>query len=214
VIFGDTLRCETALGALLRTGASVRATIQAMENKTDSAFIAASIDDPERFGILFDRHATVVFRYLVRRVGVDEADPLLGEVFRVAFERRCGYDFDRDNARPWLYGIATNLLAHHRRGEARRVRAMGRLLGGRLPPDDPIEAVVSAIDAETLWHEVAHAVALLPDAERDALVLYVWEELSYDQIAIALGVPVGTVRSRLNRARTRLRELDKACGRQ
>ncbi len=185
-----------------------------MGNKTDSAVIAASIHDPERFGVVFDRYATVVFRYLVRRVGVDEADPLLGEVFRVAFERRSSYDFDRADARPWLYGIATNLLAHHRRGEARRVRAMGRLLGGQLPPDDPSEAMVSAIDAETLWPQVAHAITLLPDVERDALMLYVWEELSYDQIAIAVGVPVGTVRSRLNRARIRLRELDERCGRQ
>jgi RNA polymerase sigma-70 factor (ECF subfamily) len=173
-----------------------------------------SIENPQRFGILFDRHATVVFRYLVRRVGVDDADPLLGEVFRVAFERRSSYDFDRADARPWLYGIATNLLAHHRRGEARRVRAMGRLVGGQLPADDPSESVVSAIDAESLWREVAQAITLLPDAERDSLVLYVWEELSYDEIAIALGVPLGTVRSRLNRARIRLRELDKPCGRQ
>jgi RNA polymerase sigma-70 factor (ECF subfamily) len=182
--------------------------------ETDAAVIAASIDDPEHFGLLFDRHAPVVFRYLVRRVGVDEADPLLGEIFRVAFERRSSYDFDRADARPWLYGIATNLLAHHRRGEARRVRALGRLLGGRLPPDDPSDATVAAVDAATLWPEVAHAITLLPDAERDALALYVWEELSYDQIAIALGVPVGTVRSRLNRARGRLRELDRPCGRQ
>jgi RNA polymerase sigma-70 factor (ECF subfamily) len=182
--------------------------------EADSAVIAASIDDPERFGLLFDRHAPVVFRYLVRRVGVDEADPLLGEVFRVAFERRSSYDFDRADARPWLYGIATNLLAHHRRGEARRVRALGRLLGGQLPPDDPSEATVAAVDAAKLWPEIAHAITLLPDTERDTLALYVWEELSYDQIAIALGVPVGTVRSRLNRARVRLRELDRPCGRQ
>jgi RNA polymerase sigma factor (sigma-70 family) len=185
-----------------------------MGNVTDSAVVAASIEDPECFGILFDRHATVVFRYLVRRVGVDEADPLLGEVFRVAFERRSSYNLDRPDARPWLYGIATNLLARHRRGEARRVRAMGRLLGARLPPDDPSEAVLSVIDAESMWPQVAHAITLLPQAERDALMLYVWESLSYEQIAIALGVPVGTVRSRLNRARLRLRELDKPCGRQ
>ena len=188
--------------------------MQVMGDESDSAVVAASIEDPERFGILFDRHATVVFRYLVRRVGADEADPLLGEVFRVAFERRYTYDLDRPDARPWLYGIATNLLAHHRRGEARRVRAMGRLLGTQLPPDDPSEAVASVIDAESLWLRVAHAITRLPHTERDALVLYAWEGLSYGQIAVALGVPVGTVRSRLNRARIRLRELDKPCGRQ
>ena len=186
---------------------------RAMVNEPDSVVIAASISDPERFGIVFDRHATALFRYLVRRVGVDQADPLLGDVFRVAFERRSTYDFRRPDARPWLYGIATNLLAHHRRGEARRVRAMGRLLGGQPPLEDPSEAAVSAIDAESLWSRVAHAITELPDSERDCLVLFVWEELSYDQIAVAMGVPVGTVRSRLNRARLRLRELDRPCGR-
>ena len=185
-----------------------------MLEATDSAVIAASIEQPETFGIIFDRHATVLFRYLVRRVGVDEADPLLGELFRVAFERRSTYDCDRPNARPWLYGIATNLLAHHRRSEARRVRAMGRLLAAQSSAEDPSDVAISAVDAASLWARVAHAVTLLSDPERDALVLLVWEELSYEEIAVALGIPVGTVRSRLNRARVRLRELDDGCGRQ
>src|SRR5215510_555139 len=75
------------------------------EMESDAAIISASLADPGCFGALFDRHATVVFRYLVRRVGVDEADALLGEVFRVAFEKRATYDTARMNARPWLYGI-------------------------------------------------------------------------------------------------------------
>jgi RNA polymerase sigma factor (sigma-70 family) len=185
-----------------------------MGTATDSDVIAASLEEPEQFGIIFDRYATVLFRYLVRRVGVDEADPLLGEVFRVAFERRDTYDGDRPDARPWLYGIATNLLAHHWRDEARRVRAMGRILREQSQPIDTSDAVASALDAKNLWPQVAHAVTQLPAEERDALVLYVWEELTYDQIAIALAVPVGTVRSRLNRARIRLRELNKPCGKQ
>lgn len=185
-----------------------------MGKDRDFAVIAASIDDPEHFGIIFDRYATVLFRYLVRRVGVDQADPLLGEVFRVAFERRSTYDCERTDALPWLYGIATNLLAHHRRGEARRVRAIGRLLAAQLPLDDPSEVVVSAVDARVVWPQVAQAVTVLPAAERDALLLFVWEELSYEEIADALGIPVGTVRSRLNRARLRLRELEKSCGRE
>jgi RNA polymerase sigma-70 factor (ECF subfamily) len=185
-----------------------------MGKATDSDVIAASIEEPEQFGIIFDRHATVLFRYLARRVGIDEADPLLGDVFRVAFERRGTYDCYRPDARPWLYGIATNLLAHHRRGEARRLRAMGRILGNSSPPVDTGEAVASAIDARNRWPQVARALTQLSAEERDTLVLYVWEELSYDQIAVALAVPVGTVRSRLNRARVRLRELDKPSGEQ
>src|SRR6185295_11058197 len=99
-----------------------------MGTESDAAVISASLDEPARFGDLFDRHATVVFRYLVRRVGVDHAELLLGDVFRIAFEKRATYDCARPTARPWLYGIATNLLAHHKRSEARRIAATARLL--------------------------------------------------------------------------------------
>jgi RNA polymerase sigma factor (sigma-70 family) len=184
-----------------------------MADDSDSAVILASLDEPGRFGAIFDRHATIVFRYLVRRVGVDEAESLLGDVFRVAFEKRATYDGERPNARPWLYGIATNLLAHHRRAEARRIGATARLLARRPAGDDVTDQVVEKLDAEELWPHVAAAVAALPKGERDALLLYVWEELSYDEIAYALGVPVGTVRSRLNRARENLRELRASIGR-
>lgn len=185
-----------------------------MAAESDADVIASSLQEPGRFGAVFDRHATVVFRYLVRRVGVNDADALLGEVFRVAFEKRATYDTACPDARPWLYGIATNLLARHRRGEARRIRATARLLARQRPADDPAEQVVGTLDARELWPHVAEAVAALPDEERDALLLYAWEGLSYDQIADALGVPVGTVRSRLNRARVRLRELRTTIGRE
>jgi RNA polymerase sigma-70 factor (ECF subfamily) len=185
-----------------------------MANESDAAVITASLAEPGRFGAIFDRHATIVFRYLVRRVGVDEAESLLGDVFRVAFEKRASYDAERPNARPWLYGIATNLLAHHRRTEARRIGATARLLARRPAGDDTSDQVVERLDAEALWPHIADAVAALPEGERDALLLFVWEELSYEEIACALDVPVGTVRSRLNRARETLRELRAATGRQ
>jgi RNA polymerase sigma factor (sigma-70 family) len=185
-----------------------------MASETDAALIAASLDEPARFGPLFDRHATVVFRYLVRRVGIDDAEGLLGEVFRVAFEKRATYDCRRPNARPWLYGIATNLLARHRRTELRRIRATARLMARQPPSSDPADEIAATLDARELWPEVADAVAQLPVEERDALLLFVWEELSYQEIAAALNVPVGTVRSRLNRAREHLRELRAPIGRE
>jgi RNA polymerase sigma-70 factor (ECF subfamily) len=129
-----------------------------------------------------------------------------------AFERRATYDTDRPSARPWLYGIATNLLAKHRRGEARRIHAVARLASQRVAPPDLAETVTAAVDASELWPRVAEAVTSLPEPERDALLLHIWESLSYEEVADALGVPVGTVRSRLNRARTRLRELAAASG--
>jgi RNA polymerase sigma-70 factor (ECF subfamily) len=200
--------------AKARTSRRRRATIILMRAESDADAISASIDTPEEFAIIFDRHATALFRYLVRRVGVDDADPLLGEVFRIAFERRRSYHSERQNARPWLYGIATNLLSHHRRSEARRLHALARLLAHQTSSEDPADRIVASVDAEQLWPVVASAVSELPDAERDALLLYVWEDLGYEEIAAALDVPVGTVRSRLNRARVRLRELRTPIGKQ
>jgi RNA polymerase sigma-70 factor (ECF subfamily) len=178
-----------------------------VEEPSDAALIAASVDEPVRFGTIFDRHATVLHRYVVRRIGPDEAEALVGEVFRIAFEKRHTYDGERPLARPWLYGIATNLLAKHRRTEARRLHATARLAARRLPPDDLADRVGDTVDAAARWGRVAEAVMSLPEPERDALVLHVWEGLGYEDVAAALGIPVGTVRSRLNRARGRLREL-------
>jgi RNA polymerase sigma factor (sigma-70 family) len=184
------------------------------EAEPDAKVIARSLGDPAAFGIVFDRHAVVLFRFLVRRVGPDAADELLGETFRIAFERRSSYDTARAEARPWLYGIATNVLAKHHRQEARRLRALARL--ATRPPvlDDAADRIVATMDAGQRWPLIADAVAHLPAAERDTLLLYAWEELTYDEIAVALGIPVGTVRSRLNRARQRLRELEVAYGEQ
>jgi RNA polymerase sigma factor (sigma-70 family) len=184
-----------------------------MAADSDAAVIAASIADPERFGTLFDRHATAMYRYFVRRVGADAADSLLGELFRVAFERRASYDCTHPNARPWLYGIATRLLAHHHRSEARRLRATARLVASMDRESDPGDQALGAIDARALWPVVAEAVTKLPEGERDVLFLYAWEDLSYQDIATALGLPVGTVRSRLHRARRSLRELRPPRGR-
>jgi RNA polymerase sigma factor (sigma-70 family) len=185
-----------------------------VEEASDADVIAASLDRPAAFGALFDRHATSLHRYFVRRLGPFEAEAMVGDVFRIAFEKRRTYDVSRPNARPWLYGIATNLLAKHRRGEARRIRAVARLAAQRLPAIDLADGVSEMVDADSLWPRVADAVASLPETERDALLLHVWEGLSYDDIADALCVPVGTVRSRLHRARGRIRELTDASGRE
>ena len=174
---------------------------------SDAAVISASLGDPTAFGDLFDRHATVLHRFLVRRVGAFEADTLLGELFLIAFENRRSFDTGRDSARPWLYGIGTNLVARHRRSEERRLRAVGRLAAQRQPGHDLAGEVSGAIDASVAWDGVVAGLAALPEAERDTLVLFAWESLSYAEIADSLGIPVGTVRSRISRARGRLREL-------
>ena len=178
-----------------------------MEWLTDAEVIACSCTSPTVFGELFDRHATTLYRYFVRRVGPDDADSLLGDLFRIALDNRTAFDTERTEARPWLYGIASNLLARHRQREARRLDATARLVHTSIAASDVFSDVDDRLDAARLWPDAAAAIARLPQGERDTLLLFAWEGMSYDQIATALEVPVGTVRSRLNRARGRLREL-------
>jgi len=173
-----------------------------MEPLPDAAIIGASVADPERFAAIFDRHAVRIHGYLSRRVGRDAADLLLGDVFRVAFENRERYDTDRADAGPWLYGIASNLLRQHRRSEQRQLRLASRLAGVRSldepGPEDDLDAISDVSVAMELVGE-------LDDDERDVVLLYAWEDLSYAEIAEALDLPIGTVRSRLSRARARIR---------
>lgn len=182
---------------------------QSVVTVDDAALIEASIRDPAEFAAIFDRHAGSIHRFVARRIHPAEADGLVGDVFRIAFERRGSFDLARPSARPWLYGIATNVVAHHRRSETRRLHAMARLASVRVDHDDLIgERVSATVDADGEWARLVDVIDELPADERETLLLYAWEELSYADIAAALEVPVGTVRSRLNRARRRLRASD------
>ncbi len=177
-----------------------------MDQEPDAALIAASIDTPVAFAAVFDRHYDFVHRYLGRRVGFDVADDLVSETFTTAFRVRARYDLAHSDARPWLLGIATNLVRHHRRAEVRRLRAYERLETEAAVGID--EALVAArVDAAAERPRIARALARIPDGDRDALLLLAWADLTYAEIAIALDIPIGTVRSRIHRARRRLREL-------
>jgi RNA polymerase sigma-70 factor (ECF subfamily) len=176
-----------------------------METPTDADLIRASLGEPLVFAEIFDRHFARVRGYLWRRVETDLAAELASETFTVAFDARARFDLTRADAAPWLLGIATNLLRHHRRGEVRRLRAHARLSVGA-GQDDVADAIAARVDAEALRGQLFVAVSELPAGDRDALLLLAWADLPYVEIAAALGVPVGTVRSRLHRARTRLRE--------
>jgi RNA polymerase sigma-70 factor (ECF subfamily) len=176
-----------------------------VNSPSDAEVIGRSLDEPETFGLIYDRHAATVLRFLGRRVGTEVAEGLIGELFRIAFERRKTFDASRVSALPWLYGIGSNLLLKHRRGEARRLRASARMAAAGEAPDR--RASAGALDARLLFPRVAGAIEALPDGEREALLLFAWEDLSYQSVAEALELPIGTVRSRLNRARAHLREL-------
>jgi RNA polymerase sigma-70 factor (ECF subfamily) len=165
--------------------------------------IGRSLDDPESFAALFDRHADEIHRYAARRLGPETAEDVTGEVFLVAFRRRARYDLSWPDARPWLYGIATKVVAQHRRTERRRVQAMAKV--GVERPGAFDERSAERITAEQLQPRLARALTLLNAAERDLLLLVAWTDLTYEEAAIALGVPVGTVRSRLHRLRVKVR---------
>src|SRR5262245_47824704 len=175
-----------------------------VSSSSDAEVIGLSLDEPEAFGLIYDRHAATLLRFLGRRAGARVAEGLVGELFRIAFERRKTFDVTRASALPWLYGIGSNLLLKHRRGEARRLRANAQLAAGEAADR---RASAAALDARLLFPRVADAIETLPDGEREALLLFAWEDLSYQSVAEALELPIGTVRSRLNRARAHLREV-------
>jgi RNA polymerase sigma-70 factor (ECF subfamily) len=179
--------------------------------RTDADLLMASSASPSAFGELFDRHFDAIFSFLRRRVGAERAEDLAAQTFELAFRSRSRYDRARHDARPWLYGIATNLLREHRRHERRRLLAYGRVPFEWAQADE-VDAIVSRADSETMAARAARALASLRPDERDVLLLVVWGQLSYQEIAAALDVPIGTVRSRLSRARKKIRELIEASG--
>lgn len=173
--------------------------------RTDSAEISDSIGTPASFAVIFDRHFDSIHAYIQRRIGRDLADELSAQTFEIAFDRRARYDPSYANAKPWLFGIASNLLHRQSREETRRLNAYAR--SGVDPIADAFEGVEARLDASNRGRELAGAMAGLSAEELDVLLLYAWAELSYADIAQALEIPIGTVRSRLSRARSRVREL-------
>ena len=171
---------------------------------SDGDVMDRSLAEPGSFAVLFDRHAAAVHRYLSRRVG-DLADDLLSETFLIAFRRRASYRAVHVEVRPWLLGIATHLVQGQQRAEQRRLRALSRVApqAPALPADD--DELSDRLAAQALRGPIAAALAGLKPADRDVLLLVAWEQLTYEEIAAVLDVPIGTVRSRLHRARRQTR---------
>lgn len=163
--------------------------------------------DAQAFRELFQEHAQVVYRHAVRVTGDwATAQDVVSLTFLEAWRLRGKLRDEGDTPRPWLMGIATNVLRNTTRAGRRHDRAMARLPAKETVPDFADELVSRMADAEQL--AAAQAVlARLRRPEREVFTLCVWSGLSYAEAAQALGVPVGTVRSRLARARSRLRKL-------
>ncbi|GAB3675013.1 RNA polymerase sigma factor [Actinocorallia lasiicapitis] len=170
---------------------------------SDAEVIASSRARPEEFAALFDRYAPMIHRYVHRRIGPEGAEDLVADTFLAAFAGRGRYDPAYEDARPWLFGIATKLVAKHRRAEGNRLRAVARA-----PYEDercPADRVAEEVSAHAARKVLARALSRLNQGERDTLLLIAWAQLSYEETAAALGVPIGTVRSRLSRARQKIR---------
>jgi RNA polymerase sigma-70 factor (ECF subfamily) len=165
------------------------------------------VTEPEHFAQIFDRHADAIHRYLSRRVG-DSADDLLSETFLIAFRRRGDYRPERVDVRPWLYGIAANLMRQHERQEATRYRALARLTAHDTPEvtdgTTDLDYVLRRVDGAGIRAVLAGSLAELDPREREVLLLHAWADLSYAEIATAIEIPIGTVRSRLHRARRKV----------
>ncbi len=153
---------------------------------------------------LYERHAPVLYRYIARRLGNDLAEDLTAQVFVEALTHQHTFDPAKGSEVAWLYGIATNLIRRHHRRETRANVAHARL-GAHHVAEDPTAPSVARLSAEADWARVAGVLADLSADDRDILLLYAWAELPYDAIAEAVGLPVGTVKSRINRARAKLR---------
>jgi RNA polymerase sigma factor (sigma-70 family) len=172
-------------------------------NLTDSEAIGDSLSEPRSFGVIFERHFPAIHGYLRRRLDDQRADEVTAQTFFVAFDQRGRFDRERSDARPWLFGIATNVAHSHRRHELRELRAIATI-----SPEtgSPIDGVEARVDAERMRGLLARGLADLPTEEADVLLLLVWAELNQAEVADALEIPLGTVKSRLSRARGRLRE--------
>ncbi len=169
----------------------------------DGAAIARSLHQPEAFANVFDRHYAFVHRYVARRAGRDRADDVASQTFTVAFAHRGRYRDDLGTARPWLLGIATNLLRAQYRGDLRVASIVERL--GSEAVVAPRPALTSASADREDDNRLTNALAQLDSGQRDALLLHALGELSYAEIAAALEIPIGTVRSRISRACAALR---------
>ncbi|WSG19552.1 RNA polymerase sigma factor [Nonomuraea sp. NBC_01738] len=172
----------------------------------DAALIARSWHDPDAFATLYDRYFDEIHRYVAGRLGGHAADDLAAETFLVAFKKRQAFDPGRGAVRPWLYGIATNLVAQHRRSETRRLEAFQRSPSGEVADSGHEEWVTARVAAANAQGRLAAAIKRLSDGDRDVLLLVALAELSYEEVAQTLGIPFGTVGSRLNRVRKKLRK--------
>jgi RNA polymerase sigma-70 factor (ECF subfamily) len=156
---------------------------------------------PHAIEVLFADHFDAIFRFATCRVGRDAAADVTAETFAQAMRSADRMDPARD-ARPWLFGIASNVIRHHRRAERRRIRGYAAV-----EHQSDVAGANGHPESETLLRaRLVDALTRLDARDREALLLFAWADLTYEEIATALEIPLGTVRSRIHRARRMVRE--------
>ncbi len=176
----------------------------------DADIISESLQNPACFTGIFDRYVSDISRFLLRRAGQNAAEDLVAETFIIAFRVRENFDLTVRSARPWLYGIATNVLRHHFRAEGRARNTQERLQTRTAVDHDGDEWTSEADDRTELVRLQPLLEAALDELDpdwRDALLLFAYADMTYEEISQALAIPIGTVRSRISRSRAKLREL-------
>jgi RNA polymerase sigma-70 factor (ECF subfamily) len=174
---------------------------------------ASAAAQEARIERLYRRHSDQLFRYCLRRTGNRTiADEIRSAVFYEAWRRRHEVDLTTREALPWLYGVAANLIRNHARATRRRDAAFRRLR----PPDDQVDFADEVMERLYVTDRARAAIDIvngLPSAEREVVLLCLVGDLSYRAAATELGLPIGTVRSRLFRARARMRLAADGCER-
>ena len=172
-----------------------------IDAKDDAACTSAA---SQSVSAMYLAHVREVHAYVARRLGAELAADLTAEVFGIALRRYETFDSELGHPRAWLYGIASNLMRGYRRTEQRRLRAVEREGGMPRSAPDPLARMEEQIDADAALRRVTAAIADLPADDRDIVTLFAWEGCNYAEIAEALDINIGTVRSRLHRIRTLL----------
>lgn len=182
-----------------------------MDVVSDRELLDAAVDgDNGAFGDLFQRHASAVYNHCFRQLASwSDAEDATSVVFLETWRRRSDARDVDGSLLPWLLVVATNVTRNHHRSTRRYRTALSRLPPERVAPDHA-EQVTDRLAAE---HQMAHVRSLvdrLGQHEQDVIALCVWAELSYTDAAHALDVTAATVRTRLARARTHLRQLHRS----
>jgi RNA polymerase sigma-70 factor (ECF subfamily) len=177
--------------------------VEAGDRGPDAELVARFQRDPESFTIVYDRYFHDIYLYVAGRLDVQAAEDVAAETFLIAFGLRDRFVAERGSLRPWLFGIATNLVARHRRKEARHYRALSRMAPAPAAEGHE-DRVLTSVYAERMRPRLASGLATLSPGERDVLLLVALSQLSHEDVAQALGISYGTVGSRLSRARKKL----------